>query len=73
MRAAVLTGPGALDPALRQAAASGAGVPAELRTYVDKVHRHAYRVADALDFAVPPEAVFDRGARLMLKRRRLQP
>jgi len=43
---AVLDGPGETDPSLRYAAAEGAGVPDELRTLVEKIHRHAYRVTD---------------------------
>jgi hypothetical protein len=43
----VLTGPGEADPALRQAAANDAGLPADLQPLVDKVHAHAYRVTDA--------------------------
>lgn len=43
---AVLYGPGALDPAIRLAAASGADPPEALRGYLDKVARHAYKVTD---------------------------
>src|SRR5687768_9511510 len=47
LTAAVVGGPGQLDPALRQAAASGAALPDEAATrYVDKVRRHAYRIVD---------------------------
>jgi hypothetical protein len=35
------------DPALRRAAFSGAGLPADLATLVAKIHAHAYRVTDA--------------------------
>ncbi len=42
----VLGGPGETDPAIRQAAAEGSGVPADLQPLVDKIHRHAYRVTD---------------------------
>ena len=42
----VLDGAGASDPALRRAAADGAGLPADLQALVDKIHRHAYRVTD---------------------------
>jgi hypothetical protein len=42
----VLEGPGESDPAIRQAAAEGSGVPADLQPLVDKIHRHAYRVTD---------------------------
>jgi alkylhydroperoxidase family enzyme len=44
--ASVLDGPGMLDPDIRRAAASGEDVPEALRTYVDKVTRHAYKVTD---------------------------
>jgi alkylhydroperoxidase family enzyme len=42
----VLDGPGESDPAIRRAAAEGRGVPAELQSLVDKIHRHAYKVTD---------------------------
>jgi alkylhydroperoxidase family enzyme len=42
----VLEGAGALDPAVRQAAATGGEVPEALARYVEKVRRHAYRVRD---------------------------
>jgi hypothetical protein len=42
----VLEGPGASDPAVRQAAAEGVGASAELQALVDKIERHAYRVTD---------------------------
>jgi len=42
----VLEGKGESDAALRQAAADDAGVPAELRALVEKIHRHAYKVTD---------------------------
>ena len=42
----VLNGPGESDPAIRNAAAEGSGVPADLQTLVDKIHRHAYKVTD---------------------------
>ena len=49
---AVIETPGDLDPALRRTIAAYAGgkeaePPAELRTYLDKVARHAYKVVDA--------------------------
>jgi alkylhydroperoxidase family enzyme len=44
--AAVFDGPGETEPALRRAAAEGKGVPADLQSLVDKIHRHAYRVTD---------------------------
>jgi len=42
----VLEGPGESLPAIRQAAAAGTGVPADLQALVDKIHRHAYKVTD---------------------------
>jgi hypothetical protein len=42
----VLDGPGESEPAIRNAAAEGKGVPAELQPLVDKIHRHAYKVTD---------------------------
>jgi hypothetical protein len=42
----VLQSAGESDPAIRRAAAEGKGVPADLQTLVDKIHRHAYKVAD---------------------------
>jgi hypothetical protein len=44
--ARVLEGPGETDPKLRQAAAAGSGVPADLQALVEKIHRHAYKVTD---------------------------
>jgi hypothetical protein len=44
--ATVLEGPGESDPSLRRAAADDRGLPADLRTLVDKIHRHAYKVTD---------------------------
>jgi hypothetical protein len=43
----VLTGPGETEPALRKAAADDAGLPADLKLLVDKIHAHAYKVTDA--------------------------
>ena len=42
----VLNGPGESDRALRNAAAVDSGVPADLQTLIDKIHRHAYKVTD---------------------------
>ena len=42
----VLDGPGQTDPSLRYAAAEGVGVPDDLRSLIEKVHRHAYKVTD---------------------------
>jgi hypothetical protein len=42
----VLEGPGESDPALRRAVAEGRGVPSDLQSLVDKIHRHAYKVTD---------------------------
>jgi hypothetical protein len=43
----VLDGPGASEPAIRNAAAEIKGLPADLTPLVDKIHRHAYKVTDA--------------------------
>lgn len=48
----VLNGPGESDSALRNAAAAGSGAPADLKTLIDKIHRHAYKVTDE-DIAKP--------------------
>ena len=42
----VLSGPGAAAPALRRAAAEGAGLPGDLQALVNSIERHAYRVTD---------------------------
>jgi len=42
----VLKGPGTSLPAIRHAAAEGKGVPADLQSVVEKIHRHAYKVTD---------------------------
>ena len=42
----VLLDAGETDPALRNAAANGSGVPADLQSLIDKIHRHAYKVTD---------------------------
>ena len=42
----VLDGVGESDPAIRRAAAEGRGVPEELRSLVEKIHHHAYKVTD---------------------------
>jgi hypothetical protein len=42
----VLDGPGETRSALRNAAADGRGLPAELQQLVDKIHAHAYKVTD---------------------------
>jgi hypothetical protein len=46
--AAVLRGPGVLPPEVRQAAAQNDGVADGFETYVDTIHRHAYRVTDGM-------------------------
>jgi hypothetical protein len=46
LRAAVFESPGALEPELRLAASRGDGLPDPLLAYVEKVHRHAYKVVD---------------------------
>ena len=47
LRHAVLDGPAATDPALRQAAAAGAPVEPALDAYLGKVRDGSYRVVDA--------------------------
>ncbi|HZJ00870.1 MAG TPA: hypothetical protein VFD22_09415 [Gemmatimonadaceae bacterium] len=42
----VLSGRGESDPAIRAAAADGAGLPPDLQAVVEKIHRHAYKVTD---------------------------
>jgi alkylhydroperoxidase family enzyme len=42
----VLRGPGESDQQIRAAAAEGSGVPPELQSLIDKIHRHAYKVTD---------------------------
>ena len=42
----VLRGPGHVEAGLRQAVAQGSDVPNDLRTLIDKIHRHAYKVTD---------------------------
>lgn len=46
LRAAILEGPGVLTPQTRDAAARAEGVPEPFSTYVDAIHRHAYRITD---------------------------
>ena len=43
----VLTGPGHTEPSLRQAAANGSGLPADLQPFVETIQAHAYKVTDA--------------------------
>lgn len=42
----VLDGPGESEPSLRRAAASGAGLPADLQPLIEKIHKHAYKITD---------------------------
>ena len=42
----VLLGAGETEPAIREAAARGSGVPADLQALIDKIHQHAYKVTD---------------------------
>jgi alkylhydroperoxidase family enzyme len=42
----LISGPGALQPTIRQAAAAGDEVPEVLSAFVEKVRRHAYLVTD---------------------------
>jgi hypothetical protein len=46
LKEAVLSGPGTLDPAVREAASRAAGLPKALGPYVKKVASHAYKVTD---------------------------
>lgn len=46
VRAAVLGGTGVLPRELREAAARNEGVPERYASYVDAIHRHAYRITD---------------------------
>jgi hypothetical protein len=51
LRKAVFESKGTLEPAVRLAASRGqggpeGGLPEEFRAYVEKVHRHAYKVVD---------------------------
>lgn len=59
-----MAGPGELAPGLRRAAAGGGPLPEPAQRYVDKVHRHAYRVVDAdvevlRDAGWSEEAIFE--------------
>lgn len=56
----VLNGPGETDPALRNAAADGRGLPPDLQPLVDKIHGHAYTVTDADIARVQPAYGDDR-------------
>jgi alkylhydroperoxidase family enzyme len=42
----VFQGAGETESAIRMAAADGTGVPADLESLVEKIHRHAYMVTD---------------------------
>jgi hypothetical protein len=46
MRARLLSGPGVVEPALRQAAFSGGSMPASLAVLVEKIRSRAYQVTD---------------------------
>ena len=48
LNAAVLHGPGVLPAEVRQAAARNDGVQDGFETYVETIHRHAYRITDAM-------------------------
>ena len=54
----VLDTPGSLGQEARLALATGQDVPAALRSYADKVARHAYRVTDS-DIAALRAAGYD--------------
>jgi hypothetical protein len=42
----VLESAGESDPKIRKAAHEGSGVPGDLQSLIDKIHRHAYKVTD---------------------------
>jgi len=42
----VVSGPGELDPSIRQAAAAGAPIHGPAGAYAEKVRRHAFKVID---------------------------
>lgn len=44
--ATIFEGPGETDSSLRKAAADNKNLPGELRSLVEKIHRHAYKVTD---------------------------
>jgi hypothetical protein len=44
--AAIVDGPGVLEPQVRRSAARNDGVPAPFTPFVDTIHRHAYRITD---------------------------
>jgi hypothetical protein len=46
LKETVLSGPGALDPAVRKAACLAAELPGVLGPYMKKVAKHAYKVTD---------------------------
>jgi hypothetical protein len=48
LESAVLVRPGTVPPSTRRAAALDDGVPEPFTTYVDTIHRHAYRVTDGM-------------------------
>lgn len=64
LRAAVLDGPGEVDPELRRAAAAGTGLPSPWDGYVTKVRDASYRITDG-DIAAlkaagcPEEEIFE--------------
>jgi len=46
LESSVLTGKGESAPDLRQKVAANSGVPGDLAAFVDKIHKHAYKVTD---------------------------
>jgi hypothetical protein len=59
----VLRGPGTVSREIREAAAAGTGLPPEWAAFVEKIHRHAYKVTDeevaALRARYGDDAVFE--------------
>lgn len=48
LRAAILDGLGTVPPEVRAAAAAGEGIPDQYGSFVETIHRHAYRVTDEM-------------------------
>jgi hypothetical protein len=64
LESAILAGPGVVPRDTRTAAADNDGVPDPYTTYVDTIHRHAYRITDATvaglgEAGVDDDAIFE--------------